>query len=183
MNTHPVRIAMILKENQVLLEDIGKVCTILELMSDKEFKNRKDVNEVLSLKYHIIHFILKDIKKQVRQSDALRAKLLLYKQNYLQMEKDQESTIEKKTPFIDRWIKSMLIGRDADGFPVFQEDFLRQGVKEFPYKESNLFKMLVTNFSHCKNYGDGATAAEYINQAFNGQKGFKDEEGICDSFT
>ena len=24
--------------------------------------------------------------------------------------------------------------------------------------------MLVTNFSHCKNYGEGVTAAEYINQ-------------------
>ena len=38
--------------------------------------------------------------------------------------------------------------------------------------------MLVANFSHCKNYGEGVTAAEYINQAFNGQKGFKDS-GLC----
>ncbi len=30
--------------------------------------------------------------------------------------------------------------------------------------------VLVTNFSHCKNYGDGQRAAEYINGAFNGQK-------------
>ena len=39
-----------------------------------------------------------------------------------------------------------------------------QGIKEFPFKESQLLKMLVTNFSHCKNYGEGVTAAEYINQ-------------------
>ena len=156
MNTHPVKIAMLLKESPELLSNIGKVCQILELMSDREFKNRQDVNEVLSLKYHIIHYILKDIKKQ--------------------MEKDASSETEKKTPFIDRWIKSLIIGRETDGYQVFQENFLRQAVKEFPFQESQLFKTLVTNFHHCRNYGEGATAAEYINQAFNGQKGFKDFE-------
>ena len=65
MNTHPVKIAMILKESPELLQNLSKVCQILESMSDREFKNRRDVNEVLSLKYHIIHYILKDIKKQV----------------------------------------------------------------------------------------------------------------------
>ena len=68
------------------------------------------------------------------------------------MEKSQK--VETKSPFIDLWIKSMLVGRESDGYPVFQEDFLRQGVKEFPYPESQLFKALVTNFSHCKNYGE-----------------------------
>ena len=48
-----------------------------------------------------------------------------------------------------------------------------QAVKEFPFPESQLFKMLVTNFSMCKDYGTGQSAAEYINGAFNGQKGFK----------
>merc|ERR1712110_1353509 len=69
-----------------------------------------------------------------------------------------------------------IIGREPDGYQVFQENFLRQSIKEFPFQESQLFKTLVTNFHHCQNYGEGATAAEYINQAFNGQKGFKDFE-------
>ena len=38
----------------------------------------------------------------------------------------------------------------------------------------------MTNFSHCKTYGEGVCAAEYINQAFNGQKGFNDKEN-CDT--
>lgn len=42
------------------------------------------------------------------------------------------------------------MGREEDGYPVYQENFLRQGIKEFPFPESQLFKMLVTNFSHCK---------------------------------
>ena len=40
---------------------------VLEMMSDKEFKNRTDVNEVMSLKYHIIHYIVKDIEKQLEK--------------------------------------------------------------------------------------------------------------------
>ena len=61
MNTHPVKIAMLLKQSPELLANLPKVCQILELMSDREFKHRRDVNEVLSLKFHIIHYILKGI--------------------------------------------------------------------------------------------------------------------------
>lgn len=84
----------------------------------------------MSLKYHVLYFIVKDIEKQY--------------------EKDLKADPPAKTPFIDRWIKWQLVGREEDGFPVYQENFLRQGIKEFPFPESQLFKMLVTNFSHCK---------------------------------
>ena len=62
MNTHPVRVALTLKANPILFENLPTVCNILELMSDREFKNRRDVNEVLSLKFHILHYIVKDMK-------------------------------------------------------------------------------------------------------------------------
>ena len=116
--------------------------------------------QVMSLKYHVLQFIVEDIEKQ--------------------QEKDKLLDPPAKTPFIDRWIKWQLVGREEDGYPVYQENFLRQGVKVFPFPESQLFKMLVTNFSHCKNYGEGQTASEYINGAFNGQRGFKDHEN-CDT--
>jgi len=160
MNTHPVRIGLKFRENPKLLENVTQIKKVLELMSDKEFKNRYDVNEVMSLKYHMIQYIVKDIEKQY--------------------EKDKKQDPPAKTPFIDRWIKWQLMGREEDGYPVYQENFLRQGIKEFPFPESTLFKMLVTNFSQCKNYGEGQTAAEYINGSFNGQKGFKDFEN-CDT--
>ena len=156
MNTNPVRVALTLKSHPILFDNLPTVCKILDLMSDREFKNRRDVNEVLSMKFHMLHYIIKDIKKL--------------------KEKEDLSSDAKKLPFLDRWIKSMLVGREQDGFPVFQENFIRQGVKEFAFLESQLFKTLVTNFQHCQNYGEGMTASEYINQAFNGQKGFQDGE-------
>ncbi len=118
MNIHPVRMALELKKTSTMLDNLSKVVLILGLMSDRQFRDRKDVNEVLSLKFHMIHYILKDLLKQ--------------KEKY-----------KNKSNFVDLWIKSMLVGRDLDGFPVFQEDFLRQGIKEFPYKESTLFQALV----------------------------------------
>lgn len=66
MNTHPVRVALLLKAHPALLANLDRVTRALELMSDREFKDRRDVNEVLSLKFHMIHYIVKDIKKQVR---------------------------------------------------------------------------------------------------------------------
>ncbi len=156
MNSHPVKVAMIIKSQEELLNNLPTVVKILELMSEREFKNRTDVNEVLSLKFHMLYYIVKDIMKQ--------------------KSKDDSNEKEKKLPFIDRWIKSMLIGRESDGFAEYQENFLRQGVKEFAFPESQLFKSLVANFHHCKNYGEGLSAAEYINQAFNGQRGFRDND-------
>ena len=64
MNMNPVRVALELKKDPTMLENVATICRILELMSDREFKSR-DVNETLSLKYHILHYFVKDIKKQV----------------------------------------------------------------------------------------------------------------------
>merc|ERR1712080_379981 len=75
---------------------------------------------------------------------------------------------------------SMLKGRDSDGYPVYQENFLRQSIKEFPFPEAELFKMLAMHFSKNTKYGEGAnTAVECINQTFNGNKGFNDQENCC----
>ncbi len=60
-----------MRNDSLMLENLPKVCQILELMSDREFKNRRDVNEVLSLKFHILYYIINDIKKQVNTLSLL----------------------------------------------------------------------------------------------------------------
>ena len=147
----------------------------------------------MSLKYHIIHFIVKDMEKQL-EIDQKKVKSILellldpmvshfWLSTFQIISPGQEPPA--KSPFLDRWIKWQLTGREPDGFPVYQENFLRQvsshtlaefsipgflsqkgtsldwkscqkqiyvlqAVKEFPFPESQLFKMLVTNFSMCK---------------------------------
>ena len=75
MNTNPVRIGLYLKDQPCLLSNLKKCTSILELMSDREFKDRRDVNEILSLKFHIIHYIVKDIMKQVRALESFKCHL------------------------------------------------------------------------------------------------------------
>eukprot|EP00096_Caligus_rogercresseyi_P015272 TRINITY_DN7723_c0_g2_i2.p1 TRINITY_DN7723_c0_g2~~TRINITY_DN7723_c0_g2_i2.p1 ORF type:complete len:377 (+),score=106.21 TRINITY_DN7723_c0_g2_i2:169-1131(+) len=149
MNIHPVNLALFIKKNSDLLDNLSSVVRVLELMSAREFQNRHDVNEVLALKFHMIHYILNDAEVQMKKFSAP----------------------------LEKWIKLMLLGRESDGYPSHQEAFLRRGVASFPFPESQLFKVLMTNFNHVQEFGKGgATAAEYINQGFNGQKGFKDTE-------
>ena len=44
--TVPHRVALKFRDNPKLLENVTMLRKVLELMSDKEFKNRYDVNEV-----------------------------------------------------------------------------------------------------------------------------------------
>lgn len=150
MNIHPIKVALFLKENPILLENINKVSDVLELMSKREFS---DNNEIVSLKLHVLHYITRDLE--------------------LQQKKDNPE-VNKKLAFIDRWIKSMLIGRETDGFAIYQENFLRQNIKEFPFIESQIFKILVTNFSNNMNYGEDIAAAEIINNAVNVRKNWSE---------
>ena len=50
------------RDNPKLLENITQVRKVLELMSDREFKNRYDVNEVKIMKNKKLYFILQNIK-------------------------------------------------------------------------------------------------------------------------
>ena len=47
MNTNPVRVALMFRAHPLLLSKVTEVRKVLEMMSDREFKNRYDVNEVL----------------------------------------------------------------------------------------------------------------------------------------
>ena len=74
----------------------------------------------MSLKYHIIHFIVKDMEKQL-EIDQKKVKAKLFK-----IAPSSSKDPPAKSPFLDRWIKWQLTGRESDGFPVYQENFLRQ---------------------------------------------------------
>ena len=56
------RVAMKFRDNPKLLENITQVRKVLELMSDREFKNRYDVNEVKIMNNKKLYFILQNIK-------------------------------------------------------------------------------------------------------------------------
>lgn len=44
-------------------------------------------------------------------------------------------------------IFSLLKGRDGDGFPVFQEKFIRECIRKFPYCDATLLQQLVRSIA------------------------------------
>lgn len=98
---------------------------------------------------------------------------------------------------------SLLKGRDSDGFPVFQEKFIRECIRKFPYCDATLLQQLVRSISpveivskpdprlvkkrnkiYCVKVlpsvlflqGNDPTALSVLTQAITGQVGFMDAD-------
>ncbi|NXT36408.1 ANKY2 protein, partial [Pelecanoides urinatrix] len=119
-NMHPVKIALLVKENPLLaeVEALQKCYRVLDLICEKCMK-QKDMNEVLAMKMHYISCIF---------------------QKCITFLKEREDKL-------DGFIKSLLKGRDKDGFPVYQEKLIRESIRKFPYCEATLLQQLVRSIA------------------------------------
>ncbi|XP_053570095.1 ankyrin repeat and MYND domain-containing protein 2 isoform X1 [Bombina bombina] len=147
-NMHPLKIVFLIKENPLLMEAeaVKKCYMVLDLICEKCMK-QKDMNEVLAMKMHYISCIFQKCSEHLQ---------------------DQEDKL-------DSLIKSLLKGRDTDGFPVFQEKFIRGCIKKFPYCEATLLQQLVRSIAPVE-IGSDPTAFSVLTQAITGQVGFVDAE-------
>uniref|UniRef100_A0A8C5WB20 Ankyrin repeat and MYND domain-containing protein 2 n=1 Tax=Leptobrachium leishanense TaxID=445787 RepID=A0A8C5WB20_9ANUR len=147
-NLHPVKIVFLVKENPLLMEtDALKKCShVLDLICEKCMK-QQDMNEVLAMKMHYISCILQKCS------------------TYIQEKEDK----------LDTLIKSLLKGREPDCFPVFQEKFIRESIRKFPYCEATLLQQLVRTIAPVE-IGCDPTAFSVLTQAITGQMGFMDAE-------
>ncbi|XP_043397052.1 ankyrin repeat and MYND domain-containing protein 2 isoform X2 [Chelonia mydas] len=147
-NLHPVKIVLLVKENPLLaeVEALLKCYRVLDLICEKCMKQR-DMNEVLAIKMHYISCIF---QKCI---------------NFLKEREDK----------LDGLIKSLLKGRDTDGFPVYQEKLIRECIRKFPYCEATLLQQLVRSIAPVE-IGSDPTAFSVLTQAITGQVGFVDAE-------
>ncbi|XP_032926965.1 ankyrin repeat and MYND domain-containing protein 2 [Catharus ustulatus] len=147
-NMHPVKIVLLVKENPLLaeVEALQKCYRVLDLICEKCMK-QKDMNEVLAMKMHYISCIF---------------------QKCITFLKEREDKL-------DGFIKSLLKGRDKDGFPVYQEKLIRESIRKFPYCEATLLQQLVRSIAPVE-IGSDPTAFSVLTQAITGQVGFVDAE-------
>lgn len=153
-NIHPVSVALYLQERRQLVDNADKIVRVLDSLCEKQMK-AAEPNEMLSLKFHHLAFILRTCSKSLEEH-VQRA--------------DGEVTLQ---PLIKSWIK----GRDEDGFPVLLEKLLRQSVREFPYRDSCLLQQLVRTLSGVEIGGE-PSAISILAEAVRGQKGF-DQAASC----
>ncbi|XP_062425174.1 ankyrin repeat and MYND domain-containing protein 2 isoform X2 [Rhea pennata] len=141
-------IVLLVKENPLLaeVEALQKCYRVLDLICEKCMKQR-DMNEVLAMKMHYISCIF---------------------QKCITFLKEREDKL-------DGFIKSLLKGREKDGFPVYQEKLIRESIRKFPYCEATLLQQLVRSIAPVE-LGSDPTAFSVLTQAITGQVGFVDAE-------
>ncbi|KAG5856625.1 hypothetical protein ANANG_G00009910 [Anguilla anguilla] len=147
-NLNPVKMVMLVKENPLLVdvEALEKCFRVMDLICEKCVK-QQDMNEVLAMKMHYISCILQKC------------------QAFLKEREDK----------LDGLIKSLLKGRDSDGFPQYQEKFIRECIRKFPYCDATLLQQLVRSIAPVE-IGNDPTAFSVLTQAITGQVGFMDAE-------
>ncbi|KAK2887119.1 hypothetical protein Q8A67_015347 [Cirrhinus molitorella] len=108
---------------------------------------RQDMNEVLAMKMHYISCVLQ--------------KCLAF--------------LQERDDNLDALLKSLLKGRDGDGFPQYQEKFIRDCIRKFPYCEATLLQQLVRSIAPVE-IGNDPTAFSVLTQALTGQMVLMDTE-------
>ncbi|KAI8767275.1 ankyrin repeat and MYND domain-containing protein 2 [Biomphalaria glabrata] len=151
-NLHPVKISLYLQNHPELLDESAKVCIVLSRIVEKNMKSR-EINDIVAMKCHFISTVIK-LAAEARGKD--------------------------KDKSLNGWLKSLMKGRDEDGFLEFQERLVRQAIKDFPYATSALLQQLVRQIAPVK-IGNTPTALSILISSLNGQQFAWDASEGCDT--
>lgn len=153
INLHPVRIALNLQKHGLINsnDNLKKVKKVLDLMTEREFKKRKETNEIMAFKYHYLGWIVNEIIKCKEYFQARK-------------EKDADKT---KMDFVELFAKRVL-KEGKNGQLDYVESTIRDCVREFPFRECTIFRQVVTSLAS----KDCGPALELVKHAINGQRGF-----------
>ncbi|XP_050992764.1 ankyrin repeat and MYND domain-containing protein 2 [Labeo rohita] len=147
-NLNPVKMVMLVKEDPLLVDVVAleKCYRVMDLLCEQCVK-QQDMNEVLAMKMHYISCVLQ--------------KCLAF--------------LQERDDNLDALLKSLLKGRDGDGFPQYQEKFIRDCIRKFPYCEATLLQQLVRSIAPVE-IGNDPTAFSVLTQALTGQMVLMDTE-------
>lgn len=162
-NVHPVRIALNIQKFGALSEHLKTVKKVLELMTERELHKRNEVNEIMAFKYHYLGYMVGEIIKC---------------RDYFQFRKEsQEGSDANKSDFVELFAKRVL-KENKLGQLEYVESTIRECVREFPFRESTVFKQMLVQLTS----KDALPALDVIRGAINGQRGFVVSNGIFSDF-
>ncbi|XP_072744431.1 ankyrin repeat and MYND domain-containing protein 2 isoform X2 [Anoplolepis gracilipes] len=164
VNVNPVRVCMNLQRFPALLENAAKIQKVLESMRYKEMTRGAETNEVMAFKYHYLSCVVAEVLKCQKRQEAMKAE-----------KSGNEESEEKKSDTVEVLVRRFLKCSKSDGLPEYQEAFLRESVREFPFRESTIFRQMVATLAST----DPPSAVSVISAAINGQRGFSDNAQTC----
>lgn len=157
VNVHPVRVALNLQTFR-LADYLKEAKDVLDAMCAREMKKGAETNEVMAFKYHYLYFIVSEIVKIEKKT----------------RDRGNEEEGERKSDPIELFAKKLLKTNKEGNFD-FMDSFLREAVREFPYRECTIFRQMVASLAD----KDSPAALSIINAAINGQRGFIDNIPTC----
>lgn len=161
VNIHPVKVVLNVHNFAGLSDHLPEVKKVLELMSEREMKRGAETNEVLSFKFHYLSYIVGEIAK-IRQRQA--------------QAKKEENEDDKKLDITELFTRKLL-KPGKDGQLEFMDGFLKECIREFPFRDCTLFRQMVTSLAG----KDPPGALSVVSSAINGQRGFIDSISICNT--
>nr|CAD7415915.1 unnamed protein product [Timema poppensis] len=173
VNVHPVRVALNLQRIPGLGDNLDKVQKVLELMSEREMKRGPETNEVMAFKFHYLSFVVAEISRCRKRQLALQRDKSAEESVGKKGDETEEKKLDPTESFAKKMLKSSRSGPAAA--LEFQESFLRECVREFPYRECTIFRQMVTSLAQ----KDSPTALSIVSAAINGQRGFTDNTVFC----
>nr|CAG4650976.1 EOG090X06BA [Simocephalus serrulatus]SVE94240.1 EOG090X06BA [Simocephalus serrulatus] len=156
VNLHPVHLLLTVQKLPLLSDNLSKVGHVLELLSENQMKRSHEANEILSLKYHYLRFLVERLAKE-----------------------QQQHSDKPVVELINQYVKAFLKPRTSDGFPEFMDNFIRESVRTFPFKETTVFRQLLVNLSKTKQSLDSQLALSLLSSCINGQRGFQDDDACA----
>lgn len=133
VNIHPVKVILNIQNFVGLSDHLSEVRKVLEMMCSKEMKRGAETNEVLSFKFHYLGYIVGEMDK--------------IKQRQVSAKKEEKETEEDKKLDITELFIRKLLKPGKEGQLEFMDSFLRECVREFPYRESTLFRQMVASLA------------------------------------
>lgn len=165
---HPVRIILNLQKSKLLLDNTDILQKILSLMCEREMKGH-ECNEVMSFKFHYLAFFMAEITKYKKRMALSKVD----KED--KKEASAEDTEEKRSSDPLEQLAKKMLKTGRGGNPDFQESFLRECVREFPFRECTTFHQMVQALTS----KDPPSALIIITSAINGQRIFSSEVPYC----
>ncbi|GAB6022468.1 hypothetical protein CHUAL_006579 [Chamberlinius hualienensis] len=154
-DVHPISIAMFIQSHPVLVNEADRIIKVLDLMSEKEMK-RNDSNELLAFKYHFYSYIISSIKTLLKNKE------------------DKECADATQ---IDKIIKLWLKESKNNGVQDILDGIVRQGIREFPFRQSPIVQKMVHCLTNSK-LGPETSAIAVLLTTLNGHRMFSDHR-LC----
>lgn len=157
-NFNPIHLYNLMRQHSTLIEstsNLKRISNTLAIMIERSIDayHTNEPNDTLAIKSHYIKTLI-------------------------------DFLLEKKTDEFDKTIgdicKKFAHGNETNGFKMFEEKFLREKIRDFPYKQNPLLQQLVRQIAPI-TLGDFPTALTIFTNTINGRTFEDDAANRCET--